>query len=63
MTKLVHIVPIEGVSIPGIPSIEQDVTTTQWHELQKYVPPAFTAAPADEPTEEPASPEPTEDTV
>ena len=45
MPKLIHLYPIPGVSIPGVPAIEQDATAEQWADYQRYQPPAFTTDP------------------
>ena len=53
--RLIHIIPIEGVHIPGRPHREQDVTEAEWAEISRYKPPAFVRRPL--PTEEDDIPE------
>jgi hypothetical protein len=43
--KTVHIYPIEGVFIGGVPAIEQDVTEAEAKRLLEYKPPAFVIDP------------------
>ncbi len=42
MSKTVRIYPVPGVSIMGVPAIEQDVTEAEAKRLLAYQPPAFT---------------------
>ena len=49
--RLVHIIPIEGVYIPGVPHREQDVTEAEWLEISRYKPPAFVRRPDSTPKE------------
>ena len=44
--KLVHIIPVPGVHIPGEPAVEQDVTEAEWQRLDAYTPAAFTRNPS-----------------
>ena len=60
MPKLIHLYPIPGVSIPGVPAIEQDATAEQWADYQRYQPPAFTTDPPHPPPIAAAPDEPTE---
>jgi len=55
--KLVHLVPVEGFYIGGVPAIEMDVTEAEAAELLRYYPPAFVIAekPVKGPAAKPAS--------
>lgn len=43
--ELFHIYPVEGVTIPGVPAREQDVTESEWLRLNEFKPPAFVLDP------------------
>ena len=40
--KLVHIIPVPGVHIVGVPAKEQGVSEAEWQRLSEFKPPAFT---------------------
>lgn len=48
--KTVRLYPVEGVSIPGVPSQECEVTEAEAAELLAYIPAAFTVEPPKAPS-------------
>jgi hypothetical protein len=54
--KLVHLEPVEGNYIGGVPAVPMDVTEAEAAELLAWSPPAFVVAPPVKPAKEPAHP-------
>ena len=54
-SEVFRIYPIEGVEIPGVATVERDVTEAEWLALNEYQPPAFVCDPL--PPEEEPTPE------
>ena len=51
MAKTVHLYPVLGAFIPGVPAVECDVSPERAAELLAWYPPAFTTDPPDAPAE------------